>query len=128
MAKKNDLVNRLAQRPFDPLGVGDPGKPAGFRLAVMLLALIVLASLVVQPASAGGGGLDLYVATSGANAGTCLIDPCKTVAYAVTKAGSGDRIHIAAGTYAENLSLNQNLTFYGAGMNATLLDGSGSPR
>jgi hypothetical protein len=69
--------------------------------------------------------LDLYVATSGANAGTCLIDPCKTVAYAVTKAGSGDRIHIAAGTYAENLSINQNLTFYGAGMNATILDGSG---
>ena len=125
MAKKNDLVNRLAQRPFDPLGVGDPGKPAGFRLAVVLLALIVLASLVVQPASAGGGGLDFYVAKTGHDTSTCLVDPCLTVAYAVTQAGSGNRIHIAAGTYAENLTVNQNLTFYGAGMNATLLDGSG---
>jgi predicted outer membrane repeat protein len=104
-------------------------KQVGFRLAAMLLTLILLtATLGVQPAFAGGGGNDLYVAKTGVNAGNCLITPCLTVAYAITQAGSGDRIHIAAGTYTENLTPNKILSFYGAGMNTTILDGGGLAR
>jgi predicted outer membrane repeat protein len=70
--------------------------------------------------------LDFYVAKTGLNTGNCLVDPCLTITYAMTQTMSGDRIHIAAGIYAENLILlNKNLSFYGAGMNATILDGGG---
>jgi hypothetical protein len=123
MEKKNDLVNQFPFRPFDQLGVHILCKQVGFRLAAMLLTLILLATLAVQPASAAGA--DLYVAKTGADTGNCLIDPCLTVAYAITQAGSGDRIHIAAGTYIENLALYKDLNFYGAGMDDTILDGGG---
>jgi hypothetical protein len=90
---------------------------------VLLIAGLLMKSLPVQPAFAGGGGNDLYVAKTGINTGTCLTNPCLTVSYAINQAGSGDRIQIAAGTYTENLTPNKILYFYGAGMNATILDG-----
>jgi hypothetical protein len=101
------------------------GKKASFKLAAILLALTFLTTLIIQPALAGGGGLDFYVATTGIDSGNCLTNPCRTITYAMNQAGSGDRVHIAAGTYAENLTLNKNLNLIGAGMNATILDGGG---
>jgi hypothetical protein len=99
-------------------------------LGAVMIAALVLAGLPALSASATG--VDLYVAPTGSNAGpnNCLTEssPCLTVAYAITQAASGDAIHIAAGTYSENLNVGKTLTFIGAGMNQTILDGSSSGR
>lgn len=93
------------------------------RLAAVLLTLIVLAALGVRPAFAFGS--DRYVAKTGADTGNCSLNPCLTVAYAISQSGSDDILHLAAGTYTENLVLNKNLYFLGAGLHATILDGGG---
>lgn len=88
-------------------------------LLVILLA-IVTAFLLPQTSFAD----DLYVSKNGTDTGDCLVTACQTVAYAITKAGSGDRINIGPGIFYENLELGKNLSFYGAGMDATILDGN----
>ena len=120
MVKKNVLHNQAYQVNNYSLR-----RPVGFGLLCTFLTLVLLSTLMVQPVFAGGGGLDFYVATTGIDSGNCLTDPCRTITYAMNQAGSGDRVHIAAGTYAENLTLNKNLNLIGAGMNATILDGGG---
>jgi len=71
-----------------------------------------------------------YVATTGNNSGDCTASPCKTVKYAVNQSLNDDTIQIAAGTYnSTNVSLTaKDLTFTGAGMNETILDGGGTDR
>ena len=96
--------------------------------AVMITAL-VLAGLPARSVSATG--MDLYVATTGSNAGpnNCQTQasPCLTVMYAVSQAASGDSIHIAAGTYNEFIQFHDiNLAFIGAGKDQTILDGGGT--
>jgi hypothetical protein len=120
MEKKSVLPNQSGQVSSYSLR-----GPAGFRLTSILLTVVLLSTLVVQRALAGGGGVNLYVATFGIDSGNCLVlaAPCRTITYAMSQASSYDNIHIAAGTYYENLVVNENLDFYGAGMNATILDG-----
>jgi hypothetical protein len=96
--------------------------------AVMITAL-ALAGLPARSVSATG--MDLYVATTGSNSGpnNCQVQvsPCLTVMYAVSQAASGDSIHIAAGSYNENIQFHDiNLAFIGAGMDQTILDGGGT--
>jgi len=94
---------------------------------VLLLAALLWTAIPVQRASADPG--DLYVdGATGADSGTCPLDsPCLTVAYALSQAASGDTLHIAAGTYTPvSLTISRDLTFVGAGMNATVLDGGAS--
>ena len=43
----------------------------------------------------------LVVATTGADRGSCRMQACATLGYALTQAGAGDRIVIEPGTYAE---------------------------
>lgn len=51
-------------------------------------------------------------------------NPCKTINWAANVvASSGDTISVAAGTYAENISLAKNLTIVGAGSRMTIVDG-----
>jgi hypothetical protein len=95
------------------------------RVVLIVSFAAVMVFLPFQPAFAGGGGNDYYVATTGVDTDFCLINPCRTIAYAINQAASGDRIHIAAGTYTENLTPGKNLIFYGAGMDSTILDGGG---
>ncbi len=59
------------------------------------------------------------------NAGACTAaDPkCGTVAAALKAAGRGDTIHVAAGTYTENITLTRDVTMIGAGAGTTVLDG-----
>ena len=120
MEKKNFLPNQSDQMNNYSLR-----GPVGFGLVPILLTMLLLSALVVQPAFAGGGGLDFYVSTTGVDSGNCLTNPCRTITYAMNQAGSGDRIHIAGGIYTENLILGKNLNLIGAGMNATILDGGG---
>jgi hypothetical protein len=54
--------------------------------------------------------------------------PCATIGQAVSEAGSGDTIQIAAGTYDEGLTVTKPLSFVGAGAsgaNETLIDSTG---
>ncbi|GAB4581705.1 MAG: hypothetical protein Fur0022_44550 [Anaerolineales bacterium] len=69
-------------------------------------------------------------AATGNDADDCLTPAtaCLTVGGAVGKAASGDTIQIAPGTYTENLDINFDLTFVGAGMDATFLDGGQAGR
>ena len=84
----------------------------------------------------GSGGVDagpalqLYVETSGDDANTCTaqIAPCKTIGGALDKAADGARIDVGAGTYAESLSINKDITIVGAGVTNTIMDGGKTSR
>lgn len=67
---------------------------------------------------------DRYVATTGSDsANDCSNSaaPCLTIAHAIVVADPYDNVHIAAGSYAENLVVNKPLRFIGAGQGATIL-------
>ena len=95
------------------------------------LALALLAGLrTAQAAPMGGGGLDWYVSASGNNT-TCdsWATACHTISEAYNKAGSGDRIHVAAGTYNEHLFINKSLSITGTHPDrglVTIVNGSAS--
>lgn len=58
-----------------------------------------------------------YVESTGTDIGNCT-DPsnaCATINYAMEMAGSGDVIDIAAGVYTEQINIEKDLTFQGAG-------------
>ncbi|MCB9134953.1 MAG: hypothetical protein H6636_05980 [Anaerolineales bacterium] len=67
---------------------------------------------------------------SGDDNNDCLtpVTACETVGGTVNKASSGDTLEIAAGTYVEHLDINLDLSFHGAGMDATFLDGGQTGR
>jgi len=81
-------------------------------------------AMPVQHAKAFGG--NRYVSTTGSNSGDCTLTPCLTIGYAigVSGAATADQIHIAAGTYHENLTINKTVNLVGAGENLTFIDGS----
>jgi len=64
----------------------------------------------------------------GADNNDCLTvtSPCATIGGAIGKAYAGDKITVAAGTYAEHLTINKDLTVSGAGAGQTIIDGGGS--
>lgn len=99
-------------------------------MAGTLLAIGLLASFSVQPTSATAG--DRYVATGGSDGGsndcTNIASPCRTIGYAIDQAADGNFIRIGPGTYPEHLDVAKNLTFVGAGMDATFIDGSNTGR
>jgi HYR domain len=50
--------------------------------------------------------------------------PCATIQHAVNQSASGDTIHVAAGTYVENVRVSQNVTIQGDAFNATTVNGN----
>jgi hypothetical protein len=69
------------------------------------LAIAVVAALAL-PALASAA--DTYADPGGSDAANCLTPAtaCKTVGAALTKASSGNSVHLAAGTYAESVTLS----------------------
>ena len=57
------------------------------------------------------------------NNGTTQATAYKTIGHAISRSSSGDSIHVAAATYAENLSITLNLTIVGASAPTTIIDG-----
>jgi len=55
------------------------------------------------------------VTPTGADVGDCSAAPCQTIGYAVAQADAGDRIDVAAGTYAETVQITKRLTLVGDG-------------
>jgi predicted outer membrane repeat protein len=110
----------------------------GWRLTVhrrvlirRLVLCLALAGWLVPThggAPVAAAGTTRYVAPAGSDSGDCSMStsPCKTIGHAVSQAQSGDTISIGAGTYAEHLDIEKNLTLAGAGAHATVIDGSSS--
>jgi len=77
-------------------------------LALFLVMTLLWGFSDVTPALADPG--DLYVdGSSGGDNPTCgtIGEPCQTISYTLNnRAGESDTIHIAAGTYTENLTIN----------------------
>ncbi len=79
---------------------------------------------ITAPGASAVGTNKWYVATTGNNTGNaCAVkaDPCATISYALQEqaaSNTGGTIHVAAGTYIEQLSVtsvNDNVTIKGAG-------------
>jgi choice-of-anchor B domain-containing protein len=72
-------------------------------LRLVTFTILVVALLAAGRASAHkGAGEPLFVAQNGADRGRCLEEatPCRSLSYALSVAGKGAEIRIAAGTYA----------------------------
>jgi parallel beta-helix repeat protein len=71
---------------------------------------------------------NLYVNASGSGADCIRVDPCPTIQMAVDKAGTGDTILIASGTYTENVRIlpgKNGLTVTGEGADNTVVVSAG---
>ncbi len=90
-------------------------------LLLVALLMPVVATQIIQAATT----ISVNGAT-GADSATCgpSGSPCKTVSFAVTnRAGNGDTITVAAGTYPENITISKPVTITGAAQDTTKLDG-----
>jgi len=93
----------------------------------LLMAGILLGMFTAMPVQhAKALGTDRYVSTTGSDSSDCSATPCRHISYAITQSGAvtADQIHIAAGTYHENLTINKTVDLVGAGENLTFIDGS----
>lgn len=69
-------------------------------------------------AQADNGLSGRYVSKAGVDSGACasVATACQSVNYAVSQASSGDYVYVAAGTYAEMVSVDKSLKFHGANL------------
>ena len=90
--------------------------------AVGLSLALGVATVGFAAGAAQAAGTQRYVSPSGTNNATCLqANPCKTVGAGVAAAASGDTIHVAAGTYSEQVVVTKSVTIEGAGQNQTTI-------
>ncbi len=105
----------MVDRVYLTMGIGDsynvsPGVGTVAWVDKVTIDTVIYDFVVATPT-------DWYVATTGldTNEGT-EISPFLTIQHAVNSAGTGDTIHVAAGTYDEQVVIdNKNLTLLGAG-------------
>jgi len=97
-------------------------------LATASIAAVSL-GLMVGVAPAGASPPSTYVAPTGSDTATCgsASAPCHTISWALTRTPSGGTIRVAAGTYAEQLVISQNVTIVGAGSAKTVIEPSSLP-
>ncbi len=100
------------------------------RLIAIGLALALLAALPRSGYSAPQA-TTRYVSLIGGDGNDCLTPAtaCEHIQAAINKSSSGDTISIAAGTYLENLEINDiSLTLQGQGVISTTVNGNGQDR
>ena len=90
-----------------------------FRFGIVVTAasaLAVFSSVPIASATANHG--TRFVAPTGTDTGRCIAaaHPCLTINYAVSQAGAGDTIRVAAGNYPEIVTVDKPLTFLGANL------------
>ena len=88
-----------------------------FRFGIVVAAVSALAVFSSVPsASATANHGTRFVAPTGTDTGRCIAaaHPCLTINYAVSQAGAGDTIRVAAGNYPEIVTVDKPLTFLGA--------------
>jgi parallel beta-helix repeat protein len=81
------------------------------RLYVISVCAAFIALMLT--ASAGAAGTTRYVSPTGTDAGDCTSVPCRTITYAVGRANAGDTVSVAAGRYAETVTLTKTLSLIG---------------
>ena len=71
---------------------------------------------------------DWYVATTGSDGGAGTLEsPFATIQTGINAASSGNTVHVAAGTYIENISYsNKSISIIGADRETTIIDGDSS--
>jgi hypothetical protein len=84
--------------------------------------------LSVLGLAAAAPAADRFVATAGTDIGSCRdpVTPCASIQYAVDQSADGDTIHVAAGTYVENVQVYKSVSIVGAGSASTIVDGAAS--
>jgi parallel beta-helix repeat protein len=88
-----------------------------------LALLVALAAMAVTGSAAlGAPKATRYVSTAGTDAGDCTASPCRTIGYAVGQANAGDTVAVAAGTYAESVTVTKQLALLG---DAATVDAAG---
>jgi hypothetical protein len=97
------------------------------RVARRLALVLAPVGFFLVRAPAALASATLFVATTGANAGNCQTQssPCKTISYALSQAGSGDTVDLAAGTYQERPLIAKSVSLVGADQFSTVIDGGG---
>ncbi len=92
-------------------------------LRLRLLALLAGFFMAGEAALAA----TFYVSQAGndSNPGSAS-QPFRTVARGIAVAVNGDTVQVAAGTYAENLSVAEDLVLQGAGAGQSIIDGGGT--
>jgi len=104
------------------------------KIQALISIFILMGMLAITPARPARAIVDnRYVAKNGTDTGNNCKNvgtPCKTITRAVGQATSGAIINIAAGIYKESnqITVGKNLTFIGAGMKKTFVDGNKSHR
>jgi predicted outer membrane repeat protein len=91
---------------------------------ILGLGLAAGAVLVLNPVPTVRAAGPWYVSPSGDNT-TCdsWATACTTIDGALSKASSGDTIHVGAGTYVENVYIPKDISLMGSGAGSTFVDG-----
>ena len=95
--------------------------PRRRRWPARLGALAIGTAAAVAPASAA----DVHVDLAGFDSPGCgtAVDPCRSIQFAADEATAGDRVLIATGNYAENVTVRSSVMLLGAGASSTVVDG-----
>jgi len=94
--------------------------------AILLLVVLAVPLSSVHVVKAGCSSLDLWVAKTGSDItgdGTQTL-PFATIQKGIDMSCSGGTVHVAAGTYVENLHINFAVNLTGDGAPTTIIDGS----